>query len=159
MDLNGILSAVYDESLQALRISPEYGPTGRELAYAESAVVQATITTVVDVTGLLIPDFTVGTRPAYVEALLPFVFPVTATGIAVGTITNSANVVQRTGYAGLPSLTITGVLLRVDWRINTPGTYSGYKVRINRLGGATGGGSITNNLDATTISRVRVIEA
>lgn len=128
--------------------------SGRELAYAESSTVQSGITTVVDLTGIDTGDFTVGLRPVYVTLFLPLAYPVTNANIAVVTITDTSNNVTATGYGGLTSTTLTGVPITVTERISTPGTYR-RKGRIAR----SGAGSITNNLDATTKTFIRVVTA
>lgn len=124
--------------------------SGKELAYVESATVQTGITTITDITGMTIPDFTVGARPVYIEAETGFTYPVTAIASVVLQIHTAANVLvipTATKTVGLNSTTNTGAMVRVKARLTTPGLYSGLKLRIAR---GVGTGTITNGFDAST---------
>lgn len=153
MDANGIIAAIYDETLQALRISPEYGPTGRELACAESAALQTGITTVVDLTDLTL-SFSVESRPVYVEVLTAYTFVLTSSSTAGIQITDAANVVKRA--SGQLFAANAGAPLRVVERI---AANTGAVVRKARILRTAGSGTISNGVDATYVSFIRAIEA
>lgn len=128
--------------------------TGRELAYAESSVVQSGLTTVeTDITNLSI-TFTVTNRPVYVEVFLPYLLAVTNSVTASVKLTDEANVLKRLVPVTLGGASYFGeAFLRA--RIATPGTYT-RKARIVRV---LGTGSITVNADATTVASIRAVAA
>lgn len=101
---------------------------GLDLAYAELASDQSTITTEVDLTGGSI-TFTVANRPVYVELFLVSLQQQTNAGLVTVRITDAANTQK-----GAASFTVTTAGqffgLRVLERIATPGTYT-RKGRLN----------------------------
>lgn len=129
------------------------GPSGRELAVAESTVAQQNITAVTDLTGLSI-SFTVASRPVYVEVLLPWVNISSAAATGSASIADASNnPIRYTAFGE----SIQGYTFGVQiWeRISTPGSYT-RKVRIQRTGST---GVIANNFDlATIVSTIRAIE-
>lgn len=129
------------------------GPSGRELASVQSAVVQAALGAgPTDITGLSI-TFTVGARPVWVHAYLPYVASNAATSMYNLSVTDAAGTVQE----GVNTTFAASVFLGVSvWeRISTPGTYT-RKVRAARV---LGTGTITVNFDATTTAFIRAVEA
>jgi hypothetical protein len=135
------------------------GSSGRELSYVETAIVQTGITTVVDITGAVLPDFEVTDRPTWIEAETGFTYPVTAVCSATLSIVTAANaLLTPTSIGSMPllSTTVTGARVRAKARVTTPGTYVGVKLRLARL---VGTGTITNGFDASTPTTCRVIEA
>lgn len=131
----------------------EQGPSGRELAYAESAAVQSGIATATDVTGLSSGSFVVGSRPVLVEVILPYVPVASAAANVILQITDAAGVVKRQS-AVAPVASGAVVQMRCVERISTPGTYQ-RKAQLVRFGGT---GTIGNNLGATTVSTIIVTE-
>lgn len=108
------------------------GPSGRELAYAGSSQ-SVTISdgTEVDLAGLSI-TFTVGSRPVYVEARLPWVSQSVAGNSCSIIITDAAN--NHTAVSSVTAPTVGGIgSPECSERIDTPGTYT-RKVRVQRIG-------------------------
>lgn len=120
-------------------------PSGRELAYAETDQQQSNITSVVDLTGLVLPDFTINLRPVKITCYLPYVIAVTNAATCQLQITDASNTVLSTSAIGsLAALEADD--MRVEVRLTEPGEYSGIKARLVRISGT---GTITVNYPAS----------
>ena len=130
----------------------EQGPSGRELAVAESTVQQTGITSITDLTGMSI-TFTVGTRPVWVEVECPVVGLTTVGAAAILTISDGANVSKRSAaiYCAVANETKP---VTVKERISTPGEYT-RKVRLARSGAGTASNGAGN---ALYTAHIRAIE-
>lgn len=125
----------------------DQGPSGREIAYAESTVAQTGITTATDITGLVVTSFTVSTRPVVVEAFLPGIYGTTiGTGLQVF-IADAANAVTaQAGFTCAVEYDVRPIIARE--RITTPGTYT-RKVRAARNAGT---GTVGNGFDLAAVT-------
>lgn len=125
---------------------------GAELAYAESTTgTNPTFTTTADLTGVTV-TFTVTSRPVYVEACLPY-SQIGAGGTAINMIiADAANtIIRTTGETVVASATLNDV--RLEERINTPGTYT-RKIRVSGTGG-----TVTVFNSATTPPYIKAVAA
>lgn len=129
-------TAATDAELAAHAADLALHSSGRELAYAETTTDVAGVTSSAYAdSGLVLPSFTVGSRPVLVDLWWPNVTGATADCVTLTAITDSANNVLSdnqfyTGiaFAALPML--------VRARITTPGTYAGIKARHKRVSGS-----------------------
>lgn len=129
------------------------GASGKELASAESTTVQSGISTMTPITGLSI-TFTVGSRPVWVEGVTGYTY--SGAGAVGGAIfiTDGANAVKRQGGYSTDAANFGASPIARE-RISTPGTYT----RLLQVSRAAGAATVTNGIDATTVSSLRAIEA
>lgn len=132
-------------------------PSGRELAYADSAVVMAgPIAAATDITGLAPIQFTVGARPVHVEIFDHYVFASGAAANGFVQITDLANAVYCTGAVDLSAAGKAGCA-RASLRFSVQGTYN-VKGRIGTVAGNVGRG-LGGGFEAATRVSIRAIEA